>query len=51
MATRQINLADALGGGVGAERIGPNIVLALSTPDSMEEDCAAMLGCRDMLNT
>ena len=51
MATRKINLANALGvGDWGRKNWGKN-VLALATPDSMEEDCAAILGCEDMLNT
>ena len=51
VATRQINLANAFGVGDWGERIGIEIVLALSIPDSMEEDCAAVIGCKDMLNT
>ena len=51
MATRQINLANALGVGDWGYRIGAMIFLALSTPDSTEEDCAAILGGEDMLNT
>ena len=31
------------------ERIWPKIVLSLSTPDSMEEDGASIIGCESML--
>ena len=49
VATRK-KLANAIGvgdwGGIGHE-----IGLSLSIPDAMEEDCAAIIGYKDMLNT
>ena len=51
MATRHINLANALGVGNLGGGIGPKIGPSLSTPDSMVEDCASMLGWKDTLAT
>ena len=36
---------------IGGERIGPEIVLSLAIPDSVEEGSASILGREDMLNT
>ena len=47
IATGQVNLSDILGGDDWGEKIGPKNVLALSQPDSTEEDCAAVPGCED----
>ena len=44
LASRFINLSNITGRGIGKERNGPKNVLALSIPDSAEDDCAVCRG-------
>ena len=50
VATRQINLANALGVNDWGGEIGQKNALVLSIQDSSGEDCESLLGCECMVS-